>query len=168
MRFFKYLKSNKGFTIIEAVLSMSLAAIVMALTSQIMLTQLETYNTVSQQQSTVSDIRYTLNRMSGEMLRLETEDIIDVSDNRIDFVDADGNTTYYSLSSSSIMRGNDTILENVDDMTLTYIDSNGNETNVAANVRQIEISITSSDSGTGSYTLSTRIIPRNFMYANYD
>jgi len=157
---------------IETVLSIPLIGIVFAMASQVMMTQVDSYEMVASRQGELTDARYSLNRVADELLYLKTSDVLAISSNSISFVDKDGNDTSFSTtvngSTTSLMRGTDELLSGISSFQLTYLDSTGTSTNDMTMLRQIQISITTKAIGTTpGLTLSTTVIPRNFVYASY-
>ena len=157
---------------IETVLSIPLISIVFALASQVMMTQLDSYEMVANRQGELTDTRYSLNRVADELLYLKTSDVLAISSTSIDFVDKDGNDTSFEEvttgGTTSLMRGDDELLSEISSFTLTYLDSAGATTTDINQLRQIQVSITTQAIGTTpGLTLSTTIIPRNFVYASY-
>ena len=93
--------------------------------------------------------------------------------------DPNENVTYsYDSTNKSITRntggGNQPMAENVQSFNFTYLDDQGNPTTITANIRQIQIAITvrtskpdpqyAANSGYRTYTLTSRVTPRNLAY----
>jgi Tfp pilus assembly protein PilW len=77
----------------------------------------------------------------------------------------DGETITYSLSADNTLRkdtggGAQTIAENIEGLSIDYLDTDENSTTVASNVRYVDITITAAD-GTHTRQLTTRIRCRN-------
>jgi prepilin-type N-terminal cleavage/methylation domain-containing protein len=84
----------------------------------------------------------------------------------------------YDANNKRIVRntgsGNQPLVDNIQSFTFEYLDALGNPTTVTANIRQIRISITvrtskpdpqyTANSGYRTYTLTSRITPRNLAY----
>lgn len=167
--------NQKGFTLIELVLFISLSAIVVGATSYIMVNQLDAYSFISNRQETLSDSRYAFNRAASELIFLDTAEITAIAADQIDFVDQNGFNATFSTGASTesagglaLYRGNEILIDPITSLTFTYLDQNGAETAVIGEIRQILMTVTTEPvANEGALTLSTRVIPRNFVYENY-
>jgi hypothetical protein len=166
-------RNSKGFSFVETTLYVSLASIIMATASQAMMSQVESYAQLTQTQTEVMDTHYSLTSMANELLRVDTADIIAISSSQLDFVDSNGATTKFTTGTynghTALFRGSDVLLPDIQTLTIKYYDSNGNQTNVIANIRQYEIAIKTAQTGKeGVINLTTKVTPRQFLYANYN
>lgn len=176
-KLFKKLKNSHGFTLIELLLSIVVAGTIFGIAAETMMREADTYSFITNRKTTIADVRYAMNRMSHELLRVETSDIKDISGNKIDFTDENGNTTSFKLATNgsdlAVYRGSDILIPKVQTFTIEYQDGQGNtltaEPGQISNVRRIKLSVaTEAKSNEGSITLSTTVIPRDFIgYANY-
>lgn len=172
MKIFRGKKKSGGFSLVELVLYIAVSGLIFGVTAQAMMTQLESYVLISERQNTLSDVRYTLNRIAGELLHLETGDILAATSQSLTFLDEQSAATSFSLDAMStpnaVLRGTQTLLSPVQDLQFTYYDQNEIPTVDILEIRKIEISITSQASGDeGNITLSTMITPRSFVYSGY-
>lgn len=165
-------KNQKGFSLIELVLYIALSGIVVGVVSQIMRVHLNSYAFIASRQSALADVRYALSRMTYELLRVETADIIAVSASEIQFVDEGGANTSFTLGASGsgqgIFRGAELLMFPVNSFQIKYYDSAGAETAVIADIRKMELTVTTQALGDeGNITLSTMVTPRSFIYEGY-
>ncbi len=78
-------------------------------------------------------------------------------------------TVTYNFAANSLTRsvggsGNDTIIDNVTGLTLTYLDANGTNLGTApppASIREIQMSLTTQGTDGSRRTMTTRVRPRN-------
>lgn len=103
---------------------------------------------------------------------------MDLPANPADVTTADGNITIgsneditYSLNGTDLQRNGQTVIPNVTNLSFTYRDSNGVVTATAADIRQIDVTMTvqasAPDPRTGnirSITLTTIVLPRNLLF----
>ncbi|MDO8518976.1 MAG: prepilin-type N-terminal cleavage/methylation domain-containing protein [Deltaproteobacteria bacterium] len=164
--------NNRGFTMIEMVLYMVVAAIITGVTVHVMRTHVNAYSFITNRHTALSDVSYALNRMSYELLRVETAEITAIAADSIDFTDDDGNAASFETAANAdgtgLYRGDELLISPVTSFDLVYYDLNGIETNVIADVRSIKMTVVTAPQDTeGSITLSTMVTPRAFVYENY-
>ncbi|MBX7149267.1 hypothetical protein K1X76_09275 [bacterium] len=169
---FHILKTNKGFSIIEAVLTISIMSLMFGVASQAMISNLSTYAFISNRQAALSDMRYAMNLVTNELTRLSSANIQSISATSITFRDINGNNATYSSSTqngvTSLMKNNEKLASPISGFTLAYLDQNGNTTAAISSVRKIKVTMTSAQKDNeGNISLTTMIIPRNFLYSNY-
>lgn len=168
----KFPGNSKGFSIIELILYISLSAIILGVTSQIMRNHVDAYSFITNRHSALSDAGYALDRIVYELLRIETADIISIDGDSIEFVDKDNNPASFKLaangSNMALFRGNELMVSPVQSFSIKYYDLNGNVTAVIGDIRKFEVGIvTAPVASEGSITLSTMVTPRPFLYENY-
>lgn len=170
------IKDESGFTLIGIIMGVVVSGIVLGIASQIFSSQMDTYSFITTRKTTLSDTRYALNKISDELLTIETNDILDIDSDQFSFTDHAGNQTDYDLEASgaslAIYRGGEKLLDNVKSFQIKYYDQNGNELLAEAgnisSVRQFELIITTEEQGhEGELTLSTKVTPREYIYSNY-
>lgn len=157
----------------EIALAIGLMAIVMAMISQSLLAGLDTFNFVSGRQQMLNDTRYALNRISNELLQIKTEDLITLENDKIEFVDHDGLTASFEESLyngiNALYRDNELLLTSIQSFQIKYLDSFGIETADLNSVRQFNVTLVAQGDATqGDLTLTTTVVPRNFIYSNYE
>jgi len=178
-RLFRFLSNDRGFSLLELLLSITIAGLIFGVAAETMIRQADTYAFVSNRKATIADIRHTVNQITYEFLRLETSDIIDISDSNIDFIDHNGDSTDFHLDTGaaagtlSLYRGSNEVLKNVSSFELEYQDETGAILDAIeeeiSNVRRVKVTITTEAVGEeGNISLSTMITPRSFIgYNNF-
>ena len=123
--------NEKGFTLIELVLFISLSAIVVGTASYVMVNQIDAYSFISNRQETLSDSRYAFNRAASELIYLDTAEITAIAADQIDFVDRNGLAANFSTGASAesagslaLYRGNEILVDPITSLTFTYLDAN--------------------------------------------
>lgn len=166
------LKKQAGMTIVEMVLYVVSSGILMGVTSEVLLSHIDTYQFMSQNQSTEADVRYALNRISSDLMKLAHDNVSQLSDNSITFVDTDNVVTDYGTGSSNgktaLLRGNEPLLTSVASFQIKGFDMNGQITTNISNIRRYTVTVKTQPSGNeGAITLSTTVTPREYIYASY-
>lgn len=173
----KRLKNNRGFSLIETVLGLCLGVAVLGLTSDALINNFDAATYISERKSELGDGRYAMNRMTDELLHVETADISSIQATQISFVSQSGESTNFRLAANGsemgLYRGDNLLVDHVTSFELTYYDANGAE--IAAdlaqipNLRRIKVSLTTGQSdGENNIVLSTLITPRVFVgYSSY-
>lgn len=162
----------RGFSALEVVLYVALSAIIVGVTVPILRTHINAYSFITNRHTALSDVSYALNRISHELLRVETADITAIAADSIEFVDDDGIATEFSVAANgtvnALYRGNELLLSPVQTFAMEYYDLNNNVTANITDIRKFEITITTAAvSNEGTITLSTHVMPRAFIYENY-
>jgi len=161
--------NNKGFTLVEVVLFIVMSGILLGVTTDIMVGQVEAYSFLTNRQNALSDSRYALSRISNDLLRIPTGGLLSVSSSQIDFIDSDGFSTSFNFNSGELRRGAETLLESVADFQVLGLDQDGNETATLSDIKKLRVTIvTAPVASEGSLTLSTSITPRVFVYNSYE
>jgi prepilin-type N-terminal cleavage/methylation domain-containing protein len=158
-----------GFSLVELVLTVALIGILSNIVSQTMMTQTESYAFVSHRKTAMSDARYAINRIAYDAMRVEIEDITALSGNSIYFVDFNGLSTDYHVTSGNLMKGSELFLEGIQSFNIVAYDAAGIATLVLADVRKFKFTVvTVPKNGVAGVTLSTTVIPRTLLYAGYE
>jgi len=161
-----------GFTLVEVVVSIVIAGAVFGIASETLIRQADTYSFIANRKTTIAGVRYAMDRISHEVLRLETSDIQAISSTSISFIDDYGQNTSFSLDTDgenlAIYRGGAVMVPDVESFTIEYQDGDGNALAALdeqiANVRRISVSIVAAN----NISITTSIIPRTFIgYANF-
>ena len=167
-----YYKNNeKGFTLIEMLISMAIGLIIMAALSSTFILQREAYDDQEQIAETIQTARAAMDIMTRE-IRMGGYDPTDAGFNGIPYnagqlqiladIDdnagtgvSDGDTNdsnediTYSYDSTNLQIDRNTgggaqpFAENIQAFTFSYLDSSGNTTTTTSNIRQIQLTITS-------------------------
>lgn len=164
----KSLANQKGFSLLEIILSLFLISVLFAVTSLIMTKGMDSYIFASDRESLLDDAGYAVDRMTREIQRLGSGSLTSISSTQIDFTDSLGNSTSFRLNGTSLYRGNDLLLKGVMSFSFTGYDSAGNVTAQAENVRRILFTLSVLPTGQSSAIKSqSSIFLRNYMYLNY-
>lgn len=173
----KILNNNKGFTLIELLLSIVITGAIFGIAAETMIRQAESYSFITNRKTSIADVRFAMNRISHDILRLESSDIQDIGATSISFTAEDGSASGFTLgadgSDLAIYRGGDILVPNVSTFNIEYQTGTGDvidpEEEQIVNVRRIKITIiTEPVGGEAPISLSTTVIPRSFIgYANF-
>lgn len=162
---------QKGFTLVEIVLTITMIAILFTVTSLVLSQGLDSYSHISKRAATLQEARYALERMSRELVRVGDENntnIQNIQNDQITFVDSGGNTANFNFSNQTLWRGSDRLLDNVTAVTFTGFRDNGNTTNSGQQTRRVRIELTALPQGeTVPISLRTDIFIRNYLYENF-
>lgn len=162
---------QKGFTIVETVLSIALIGILIVLSSVLLRQGLDSYAHISNRGGNLQSARYAMERMVRELKRAGDKDsnkIQNISSTRITFTDADGNTTNFELIGTLLKRGSDRLLENVTALAFTGFRDNNDQTSSAQQLRRVRIQLTTlPPAETAPLILRTDVFFRNYMYENF-
>lgn len=172
----RFLKNSRGFTLVELLLSVTIAGLILGVASETMMRQAETYDFIASRKNTVADLRFAMNRLSDELLLIETSDLQSISGSSISFTDQNGSQVSVSLvadgDGSDLYWGNDLLAEDVTSLSFEY--QNGAGTTLEAtedsieDVRRIKVTMTGGKGGSKDITMSTTVVPRSFIgYSNY-
>jgi type IV pilus assembly protein PilW len=177
-----------GFTLVELMVAMTVGLIVLAAIYNIFIVQNKSFDVEEQISEMQQNARAAMDIMTRE-IRMAGYDsnsnaaakIITASASTLSFsvdVPSDNTTITYAFDSGlkKITRtegggGAQPLAENIQAMSFTYYDTNGNVTAVAADIRQIKIDITartskadakySANGGYRTYQLTSNVKPRN-------
>jgi len=132
----------------------------------------DAYSFIANRQTAIADSRYALDRISTELLLIESADLISATTNQIEFEDNNGVDTSFELGSyngqTALMRDNEPMIVPVSNFEIKYYDDSNTETAVLDDIRKIEVAITTAEIGNeGNVVLTGSIFPRNFIYDNY-
>lgn len=190
------LNTEHGFSLIELITALGISGIILAAVTATFISQSRSYNAQEQINGMQQAARAAMDiitrevRMAGYNTNggLTFDGIIyDTTQIRVqanldgdaDTGDADEDIIYaYDTVDDVITRetgGNtDTLVEDIDVFTFQYLDESGTATTTSANIRQIQITITSrtaksdpnytSNGGYRTFTLTSLITPRNLAY----
>lgn len=149
-----------------------LTGILFAASSIILRQGLSSYENVQTRGSTLQDARYAMERIAKELIKEDDTGpgaLQGIAATQVTFVDSSSITTNFRLVGTNLMRGNDTLLNNVTSLAFTGYDQNNVATLVAANVRRIHIvmGVTPKAGQATPVTFQTDVFLRNFVYDNF-
>ena len=114
--------SQKGFTLVEIVLTIVLIAILFTSAGLILEQGLDSYSHISERSANLQAARYALERMSRELELVGDENntnIRSIQSDSVSFVDSDSITTDFNFANQALYRGSDLLLSNVTSATFT-------------------------------------------------
>jgi Tfp pilus assembly protein PilW len=161
---------HAGFSSTEVLLTIVIMSIVCVCVSPIFFQSVAAYAISSARARVVYDARNALMQIQREMLLVTTASITGIQPDQFSFIDSNALATNYRFiagNPGSIQRGNTLVMPNANGLTFTYLDSNGAQTAVIANVRRINIQLVGQAPGQGTLTLRSEIFPRRFVYQNF-
>ena len=181
-------KGERGFTLIELLIAMTIALVVITSLSSAFISQRKTFDAQAQVTGMIQGARAAMDMISreGKMAGYDPKKAgivgIPYSATQLEIradLNGDGDTsdthediiyTYDSVN-KQIDRNGEPLAENIQSFTFQYYDTDGNTTTTAADIRQIDITITTrtsksdpdygQNSGYRTYTLSAYVTPRN-------
>ena len=165
------MRKQKGFTLVEIILSITLIAILFTVTSIVLQRGLDAYAHISSRAASLQQARYVMERMTRELMRVGDENstnIQNIQDDQITFVDANNITTNFNFANQTLWREDDLLLPNVTSVTFTGFRDNNNTTSSGQQTRRIRIEFATLPPGeTVPLTLRTDVFIRNYLYENY-
>lgn len=163
------LSNQKGFTLLEIALVMAFSAGIWISVGHTFSAGIQASQTIHDGQDKIHAAQIALSRMTEDLITLTPERLIGIYTDAIEFIDSDGNTVVYEVSSESkLLRDSDTVAENINELSISCLDQNGQATTFANDVRKIAItlSLTSPNTSDG-IALSTTVLPRGYIYSSY-
>jgi len=162
--------NNKGFTIIELVITMVLIGIVAFIVADAMSTGFKTYFTTDNRKEALDQARIAMERMTREIRNLrDSSSIIASSTTQFNFTDIDGNAINFIWTSPNITRNGNTLATNITSFSFGYIRADSTNVDAVFNpalppdparTRRIRITLASTVSGE-RVTLQSEVWPRN-------
>lgn len=188
-----------GFSLVELLIAIAIGGILLASICQVFITQNQSYNVQAAVAEMQQNARAAMDMMTRE-LRMAGYDpagssgagMVSIAANSVSFTqdlngdgdtaDADESVTYSLYTDANGIQcagrntggGNQPLASNIQSLSFSYRDSSGSATAVAANVRQIQISIAATTAtrdpnypANGGYrtcTLISYVTPRNLAY----
>ncbi len=173
--FFKKIKSQHGFSLVESVLSCVVLAIVALTFASLFAHAIDSYEDMNARSESLDNARYSLNRISKELMYIQPSNITAIAPGQLSFTDSTGLATSFNTASVggvlNLYRGTDLLAQNLSSFGFAYYDATGaliTDYSSPALVRRIQISISVKDtSGNNDVALTTEVYPRNFYYSNF-
>lgn len=159
----------KGFTLIELILTMTLLGILLAASSVAFQPVLDSWATVGSRQEAADEANYSLNRVLGELAQIRDKNSITAATStNLQFTDINSNSIRFWVSNGNLMRNNDVLARNVQNLAFTYYDVNENVIATptvspsATNIWRIRVSFGVRE-GTQTVSYASDMRPRNFI-----
>ncbi len=157
--------NQKGFTLIEMIIVITVISIIAGIASMIILEGIKSY----QAEVSLSDIhnqgRLAIERMAREIRLIRSATAADISTmtaTNIVFNDVNGANIQFSFAGNTISRGGNTLANNVQSLTFSYYQQDGTTAAAtAAQVWYVQISLTTVNRGE-TLSMRVRVHPRNF------
>ena len=173
--FLQKIKSKRGFSLVESVLSCVVLAIIALTFASLFAYAIDSYEDLSARNESLDNARYSLNRISKELMYLQPSNIISISPSQLTFTDQTGTSTSFNTALSggilNLYRGSDVLAQNLSSFSFAYYDATGaliTDYSSPALLRRIQINISVKDtSGHNDVALTTEVYPRNFYYSNF-
>jgi len=163
------MNQNRGFTLVELVLTIALLGIIGWVTGVVMIRSVESYSIVSDRKLSLSDARLAIDRIASDIRLIQaTSDIQIFTASQMVFnIPSEPNITY-NLVGSNLQRSGFLLASPATQLAFNYLDDNGNETAVKANIKRIRVTVSiGTHNSHGVNQIRTTIFPRNFYYADY-
>jgi len=162
------LSAKNGFTLIEFIIVIAILGVIAGLAVPFVIGAIDSWMLSKAERSNIFDARFALNRMVREIRQIKDDSSISTfTSTRFVFTDINNNTIEFAQSGDTLLRisGGDSN-ELADDLrdsgglTFTYLDTDGNTTATAADVRMVRIQVII-ESGGSSVTLRSLSRLRN-------
>ncbi|MFH1776091.1 MAG: type II secretion system protein [Candidatus Omnitrophota bacterium] len=154
---------KKAFTIIEVLFVVAVIALLLGAISPFLGAFHNSWQKVDRRNEVLQNARVGMDKMLRDIRQAESFDTI--NNNRLIFTDVDGNSIEYRKHAGSLKRNSVIMIEDISDLTFTYYDANGDETNDEDEVRTVNISLTVDDaeSVVGSLTVAATAFMRSLV-----
>lgn len=142
--------SNRGFTLIELVITMTIIGIIAYVAAQAITAGTRTYFSTDYRKEALDQARVAMERMTREVRTLrDSSSVITSSSTRFNFTDSGGNNIDFNYANPNITRNGNTLATGISAMTFAYVRNDGTVDAVfsPANTRMIRITITATVSG---------------------
>lgn len=175
----KKFSNQRGFTIVELVLSIAIMMLMGAFIVSFMGSQVKSMMFVADRSESLGDARYALNRISYELMRVDpTTEITSFTATTLYFRDDTGVNTSFRMDTMAggigLYRGTTLLVGHIDSFLITYYDSTGAALNLASapaasTIKRIRVKIvTANNQGEGKIALQTAVTPRSVIgYENF-
>jgi prepilin-type N-terminal cleavage/methylation domain-containing protein len=160
-----------GFTIIEMVLSIAIIGVLAMLVGPMLITGGKGFEIVSKRKSVLNETRLAMDRFCAEASLIPTtDDIVTFTAANLEFNTPAENNISYTVSGGSLTRKGAAVATGISNLAFTYLDANGNQTAVKADIKRIGIEFSvSAGASYGTLYIRDQVFPRRFSsaYAGY-
>ncbi len=134
--------NQRGATLIELVLVLSILGIITSITGGILHTQSRIFVKIYERSTMLSDMHKVMNQVISEIQEISPDNISKMKDNQLIFTDIDGLSVEYKLKNNQITRNGSLILDGVQDDPFVYLDEYGNSVNSPDDLKMTKIILT--------------------------
>lgn len=157
-----------GFTLIEIVITIVIVGVLAGIASLIILQGIRAYSDEEARSNVHYQARFAMERMAREIRLIRSASLTDITSMtnlNLRFTDANGSATGFNWANPILNRwngvGNDVLATGITEFNLNYFQQDGVTPAAAATLWFVEITMTSQQ-GTESLQMRTRVHPRNF------
>ena len=161
-------RRSSGFTLVEAILVISVIGILALATAVVIGPVLDTWALDTPLNEATDSTTFTLNRMLNEIAQIkDNTSVLTAEAGRFRFTDVTDTAIDYQISGGNLVRNADILARGVQTLTFTYYDVNGAALAVPAvspavtDLWRVQIRVTVQKDGR-SVTLDSQVHPRNF------
>lgn len=159
--------NQKGHTLIEMVLAITLMSVLVSAVSVAFLPVLDTWSLNSPKNEITDSVSYAVGRMASEIAQVKNQTSVEVAtSSRFKFTDVSNNSVDYTLSGTNLMRNANIMGRGIQSITFTYYDVNDatlvtpTVSPSSTNIWRVSMSVTSQKDGQ-TQTMDASVHPRN-------
>ena len=156
----------RGFTLIELVLVIVIAAIIGSIGARILSGGFSAYLTGKDLMEVQWQGNLALERLGRDLRNIRSATVADLTiapANAISFTTTDGGVVSYTLNGNTLQRNSDALADDITNLAFTYLANDGQTTATSANEVYYIIVTLNTSSQNINQTISTVIHPRNFL-----
>ncbi len=136
-------RSQKGFSLVELVMTIVIMGIISVVVGKILLQGYKTFITAQDISAVDWQGLLALESLTNDIHNIRSAaDITTISSSSFVFTDMTGTAVTYALSGSTLQRNSLTVASGISALTFSYLDKNGSVTASTSAVRYISISVT--------------------------
>ena len=133
----------KGFTLIEALFVIALMAILLVAIYPYLRISHTSWQSADRRSEVIQNARVGMDKMVRELRQAGS--FISIQESVVTLTDVDNSPVTYRLNAGNLERNNAILAGPVESLAFTYYDAAGTETETAADVKSVDISMTVSD-----------------------
>lgn len=161
------LYKNKGFSLVELMVVLTLIGIVAGITAKMLLVGAKTFDTVSTRNETLQINRIGIELLIKDLRMIKSSnDIVSADAGRLIFYTVDGEHITYLYSAGELTRNDHLLMNGLSEFQLIYYDNDGTELSVPvtnkSDIWDIKISADATVNES-PFHLETKVHPRNIQ-----